>query len=284
MLNLDVLCQICSHLMAVKDVLSFSRTCSEFHPIAVERRLSMRPVFIHRSNSIRKLCDFVFVDKERRGPHIRALCISSAIPDETLSEDLVERFLALLSCATGLRKLTLYVPVHPSPLFTAHPTVLPAIAGLASLQELELTASIEVATILLGSTCSSLRVFRHQFPYEYKAKGSSESLLITVPSQLASTLEEIQAPADFFAITAGSQASFPTTKSMTFSGRNGDYDAVFCWRMDVLLTLFLNLDHKLIIGIGNPHVIHHVFDNGQDNALVTSVAGSGLVPVLKENF
>ena len=195
-LNLDILREICSSMTTAKDVLSFSRTCSVFRPIAVERWLSMRPVEILRENTLRSIHNFVLVDKDQRGPHIRAISIPFNIRlEEGLSDsssetsNLGEHFLALLACATCLRKLSLYVPVPPEQLFTTHPGVLPAVAGLTSLQELELTVSTEVASLLLGSTCSALKVFRYQCPIEYNRGGSSRSLSITLAPQLASTLE-----------------------------------------------------------------------------------------------
>ena len=263
-LNLDILREICSSMTTAKDVLSFSRTCSVFRPIAVERWLSMRPVEILRENTLRSIHNFVLVDKDQRGPHIRAISIPFNIRlEEGLSDsssetsNLGEHFLALLACATCLRKLSLYVPVPPEQLFTTHPSVLHAVAGLTSLQELEITASTEVASLLLGSTCSALKVFRYQCPIEYNGGGSSRSLSITLAPQLASTLEEIQVPSDFVPIAARAHATFPAVRSLTLTeGTRGN--EVFSWHMDELLALFPNLDRTFIIEEDPPQ--EHAYD------------------------
>lgn len=107
-LNLDVLREICSCMTAVKDVLSFSRTCSAFRPIAVARLLGM-PIDLRHERILRNIYNFVSVDKEQRGRYIREISIPFNILREDLSKklNLAEQFLALLSCATCLRKLSL---------------------------------------------------------------------------------------------------------------------------------------------------------------------------------
>ena len=266
-LNPGIIREICSCMTAVKDMLSFSRTCSAFRPIAVARRLSM-PINLRREKILRNIRNVVFVDKERRGSHIREISIPFNIPQEGLSEklNLIEQFLALLSCATSLRKLSLYVPILPSPLFTAHPSVLSAVSGLTSLQELELTASTEIAIALLGSTCSALKVLRYQCPYEYKGGESSRSLSINLASQLASTLEEIQVPSDFVPIASRSHATFPAVRSVTLTEGTQGHE-VFSWHVDELLALFPNLDRTFIIEAELPEAADDEFSIGPHDRL-----------------
>ncbi|KAM5531949.1 hypothetical protein V8D89_014383 [Ganoderma adspersum] len=267
-LNPSILREICSCMTAVKDVLSFSRTCSAFRPIAVARRLGM-PIDLRREKILRNIYSFVSVDRGQRGPHIRELSIPFNIPREGLSEklNLAEPFLALLSCATSLRKLSLYVPILPSPLFTAHLSVLPAVAGLTSLQELELTASTEVAIGLLGSTCSALKVFRYQCPYEYKGSESPGSLSISMAPQLVSMLEEIQVPSDFVPIAARSHATFPAVRSVTLTDGTRGHE-VFRWHVDELLALFPNLDRTFIVEAEVPEAADGVVSAGPNDHLV----------------
>ncbi|KAI1781967.1 hypothetical protein LXA43DRAFT_1154019 [Ganoderma leucocontextum] len=253
-LNLDVLREICGFLTAVRDVLSVSRTCSTLPTVAVERRLSMRPIIIDRAQSLRYLYNFVFVDKERRGPHIRAIAIPESISHKGLSEDLADLFLAVLASATSLRTLTLYVPGEPSSLFTVYPSVLLAIAGFTSLQELEITASIDVVSLLLGSTHSALKTFRYQPTYEEVGPDSDSDdvpspqlLSMNIAPHLAPMLEEIQVASDFIIIASRSHVSFPAVRSVILADPADE--EVFHWQMDVLLTLFPNLDRTLIIDI-----------------------------------
>ncbi|KAI1786134.1 hypothetical protein LXA43DRAFT_76903 [Ganoderma leucocontextum] len=258
-LNVDVLREICGFLTAVRDVLSLSRTCSTLRIVAVERRLSMRTITINCARSLRALYNFVFVDKERRGPHIRAISTPESISPERLSEDLADLFLAVLASATRLRTLTLYVPGEPSSLFTRHPSVLPAVAHLTSLRELNIAASMDVVNVLLGSTCSALRIFRYQPTYE--GNEPSGSLSIHTAPQLASALEEMEVPSDFLVIASRSHASFPAVRSVILTDAEGDEP--FQWQMDVLLTLFPNLDRTLVIDAV------HVFADGDDGPLAT---------------
>ncbi|PIL29571.1 hypothetical protein GSI_08207 [Ganoderma sinense ZZ0214-1] len=248
-LNLDVLREVCSFLTVVQDVLSFSLTCSALRTIAIERRLTMRPITISHAQSLRDLYHFVFVNKERRGPHLRAIQVEVPmnISREDLSEDLADHFLALLASATRLRTLTLYVPGSPLSLFTGHPDVLPAVAQLTSLRELNIAASIEEVVVLLESTRSSLKAFRYQPTYEsHKSSDSlTESQTISVAPQLATALEEIEAPSDFLMVASRTHASFPAVRSLTLTDPEGD--EAFRGKVNPLLRLFPNLDRTLII-------------------------------------
>ena len=246
-LNLDVLREICGFLTAVQDVLAFSSTCSNIRTIAVERRLSMRPVTISRAQSLRDLHNFVLVNKERRGPHIRAIDVPMNISREDLSKDLVDRFLAVLASATRLRTLTLYVPGQPWSLFTGHPDILPAVAQMTSLRELSVAASIQEVAVLLESTRSSLKAFRYQPTYETRV--SSEALTIKIAPQLSSALEEIEVPSDFVVVASTSHVSFPAVRSVTLTDAE-DCDGEFHWQMDALVKLFPSLDRTLIIDPG----------------------------------
>ena len=104
--------------------------------------------------SLHNFYNFVFVDEARRGPHIRAIDIRMNMLGADFSEDVVDRFLALLAAATRLRTLTLHAP--------GHPRVLPAVAGLTSLHELGIAASMDVAGTLLAGTRSALGIFLWQ--------------------------------------------------------------------------------------------------------------------------
>ncbi|KAM5535308.1 hypothetical protein V8D89_010993 [Ganoderma adspersum] len=243
-LNFDVLREICGFLIAVQDVLSFSLTCSTIRIIAIERRLSMRPITISGAQSLRDLHNFVLVNKERRGPHIRAIDVPMNISREDLSKDLVDQFLAVLASATRLRSLTLYVPGQPWSLFTGHPDILPAVAQLTSLRELNVAASIEEVAVLLEYTRSSLNAFRYQPTYESHA--SSESLTIKMAPQLSSALQEIEVPSDFVVVASRSHVSFPAVRAVTLTDAE-DCDGVFRWQMDALVRLFPSLDRTLII-------------------------------------
>ncbi len=138
-------------------MLAFSLTCSVLRPIAVERRLAMRSITIAGAKSIRDLHDFIFIDVERRGQHIRAITIPAQpiLPDP--SEELVDCLLAVLASATRLRVLSIYVP-EPLTLFS-HPGIPTAISNFTGIQELDLLSSVHVANRILGSTHSALKTF-----------------------------------------------------------------------------------------------------------------------------
>ena len=240
-LNFDVLHEICGFLTTIGDVMSFSSTCSTLRTVAVERRLSMRVNTIHRPKSLHNLYNFVFVDEGQRGPYIRAIDVRVNMFHEEFSEDVVDRFLALLAAATRLRTLILILNAP------GHARVLPAVAGLPSLQELGITASMDVATILLASTRSALRTFRWQVVGSPNNR-SSGSPPIKVAPQLTLTLEELEVPPNFVTVLSRSHVSLPAVRSLILvEGRDASEED--CWQMDVLLTVFPNLDRTLVIDV-----------------------------------
>ncbi|TBU27942.1 hypothetical protein BD311DRAFT_356777 [Dichomitus squalens] len=81
-LNAEVLAVVCDFLTDKPDVLSFSLTCSAVRPVATQRLLSMAPVVISSSKSLRCLHSFLFSDAAARTPYVRALTVDSPNLDE----------------------------------------------------------------------------------------------------------------------------------------------------------------------------------------------------------
>ncbi len=237
-LNVDVLRLICDFLADVQTVLAFSLTCSVLRPIAVERRLAMRPITIAGAKSIRDLHDFIFVNVERRAQHIRAITIpvQPVLPDPP--EELVDRLLAVLASATRLRALSFYVPDEPSTLFS-HPAIPAAISNLTGLQELDLLSSVRVADQILASTHSALKTFRHSDVYGYEP--ADDVSLSPLTPHLASTLHEIELPPGFLTAAFRSSTSLPGVRSVTLTA----VETLF--RLEMLLAVFPHLDRTLVV-------------------------------------
>ncbi|KAI1782031.1 hypothetical protein LXA43DRAFT_552276 [Ganoderma leucocontextum] len=244
-LNFDVLRVICGLLTNVPAVLSFSLTCSTLHPVAVERRLSMRAVTIHSAESVRDLHNYIFVDEKRRGQHIRAITIPFSDMDPNSSEELVDRLLAVFESASHVRTLSLYVPGsgrHPS-LFR-HPKVLAAVSNMPRLQELGVVASAgQASELLLSNRCRALKTFRHSdMPVCARHRRDSHiPLLRLAGSPLTSTLEEMELTLDLLEMAAQGHVSFPAVRSVTLT----NVEDIFL--LDMLLTVFPNLDRTLIV-------------------------------------
>ena len=178
-LNLDVLCLVSSFITDVPDVLAFSLTCSTLRAPAVHRRLSMHPVTITDETSIKTLHDFIFVDKAARGPHIRAITIPREAAQllQGVPEDLLRRLLAILSSATRVHTLSLYLPPRSSSSLLASPLVVPAIARLTGIRELTLVSSFERANALLRCIRSPIETFRYRSLYEESSTLRNPSLI-----------------------------------------------------------------------------------------------------------
>ena len=80
-LCLDVLAIVCEFLTDVSDVLSFILTTSSLRPIATRWLLSMGPIHVAGSESMRQSHSFLFADAPARTPYIRALDITNTRPE-----------------------------------------------------------------------------------------------------------------------------------------------------------------------------------------------------------
>ena len=283
-LNLDVLCLVCSFLTDIPGVLAFSRTCYTLRAAAVQRRLNMRPVQITDSRSINDLYEFVFVDKVARGPHIHTITIpQEAAPLlQGFPEELLHRLLAILSAATRVHTLSLYLPSQSSSLL-AHPLIVPAVARLTEIRDLSLVASFERADALLRCIRSPIQAFRYEGLYKGAAWLHNRNFLSAsarlsairshrailqevdgtlaledVADHLSRTLCELELPYGHLPIRGFSQRQpvpfkFLAVRSFTLR------DVTELVRLDMLLHMLPNLDDTLVVE-ASPLFYRHVLD------------------------
>ena len=245
-LNFDVLLQICGLLSDVRDVLSFSLTCSTLHPVAVERRLSMRPVTIVSAKSIHDFYNFIFVDEKRRGKHVRAITILGTHSESSnSSEELLDCLLAIFKSVPRIRALSLYMPCHesqPRSLFRHSRSLIAVITEVASLQELDVVGPPSTASELF-SLRSPLKTFRYSETYEDDTS-IPWSLCMAPPTD---TLEEMELSLNFLGLTGQHHVTFPAVRSLALTRV---HDARL--RLDLLLIQFPNLDRAFIINDVTP--------------------------------
>ena len=242
-LNFDVLRLICGLITEVPDVLSLSLTCSMLHPMAVERRLSMRTITISSAESIRDLYNFIFVDEERRGQHICSITVPVHDITPSSSKELVDCLLAILQSARRLHTISLCVPSPRTESLFCDPTVLAAVAKVASLRELNVVAPLHLAAKKLlpkVPRSSALKTLRYSETYD-----GHEGLpsCVYVAPWLAATLQEIELPFEFMlrADDSYTHISFPAARSLVLKRVCGELD------LDILLAMFPNVDRAFII-------------------------------------
>ncbi|KAM5535297.1 hypothetical protein V8D89_010982 [Ganoderma adspersum] len=242
-LNFDVLRLICGLIAEVPDVLSFSLICSMLHPVAVKRRLSMRTITISSVESIRDLYSFVFVDEVQCGQHICSITVPVHGNTPSSSKELVDCLLSIFQSARRVHTISLCVPSLRTQSLFCDPTVLAAVAKMASVQELNVVAPLRlVAKKLLPNVpvSSALKTFRYSETYDGH---QGLPLCVYVAPWLAAMLQEIELPFDFMlrADDSYTHISFPAVRSLVLKRVNSELD------LDILLAMFPNLDHTFII-------------------------------------
>ncbi|KAI1784586.1 hypothetical protein LXA43DRAFT_208458 [Ganoderma leucocontextum] len=238
-LNFDILREICGLLTDVPAVLSFSLSCSTLHPVAVERRLSMRAITLTSAKSVRDLHNYIFVDEKWRGQHVRAISIPGYGELPRSSEELVDRLIAVFESTPRVHALSYCMPTRPQSPFR-HRRFLAAVAKMASLQELDVDAPFGLAVDLLVSNWfHALKTFRYSIMKFVEYKGSFSFLCIT--PWMRSTLEEIELSLEFLALAAKERVLFLAVRSVTLT-KVWDF-----LPLDLLLSVFPNLDRTLIV-------------------------------------
>ena len=145
-LHQDILEAICEFLDKYPDLIAFSLTCSSLRPKAVQCLLSLGPVTLTNERIVRAFHDFVYVDPEARGKHIRGLVTPLRytrrdVMTEESPADVATSFISIIESATRLKHLTLSLSdFYPSYLDDSR--VVPAVSCLTTLHDLSVLGQV----------------------------------------------------------------------------------------------------------------------------------------------
>ncbi|KAM5543599.1 hypothetical protein V8D89_002850 [Ganoderma adspersum] len=190
-LNVDVLAIICHFLTDVSHILSFALTCSALHPVAIRRLISMRPIYLGDSTSIRQFHSFVFADKPTRARHIRALEIGTRprprkSPEAPPAKD-EPLLIDILNSCPHLERISVVL----RPRGTDRPYISDVIAGIQSLRALSVNGKLKDPVVFLQGVRAPLRMLSIHCSDPSGAQWSPASLEKILP-RFAPTLEELE--------------------------------------------------------------------------------------------
>ncbi|TBU37498.1 hypothetical protein BD309DRAFT_905107 [Dichomitus squalens] len=241
-LHQDILEAITEFLDTYPDLLAVSLTCSALRPKAVQCLLSLRPVTLTNERIVRAFHDFIYIDPEVRGRHIRGLVTPlrysrrGLIPHDS-NADIATIFIAIIKSATRLKHLTLSLSdLYPSYLDDSR--VVPVVGGLSTLEDLAVLGDSQRGHELLRIMQSPVRTIRiRNINYDPASPVYLDSM-----SNLAATLESLELGlGQIYIHEFETRPRFPSVHSLTIAIVRGPP------RLDALLHMFPSLSGSLFL-------------------------------------